>query len=78
MLEFQFSVICKEVVAHNDDPAMPLHYFLRNDLKLHRPRSAGKSQPRLDISDKITGQFTYICRASRWPACMTEGMWCSR
>jgi nicotinate dehydrogenase subunit A len=38
MPEFRFSVNGKEVVADSDDPAMPLLYFLRNDLKLHGPR----------------------------------------
>ena len=38
MPEYQFSVNGKDVVAHSDDPAMPLLYFLRNDLKLHGPR----------------------------------------
>ena len=38
MPQFQFNVNGKEVVADCDDPAMPLLYFLRNDLKLHGPR----------------------------------------
>src|SRR5579863_9387496 len=38
MPDFQFSVNGKEVVANSDDAAMPLLYFLRNDLKLIGPR----------------------------------------
>jgi nicotinate dehydrogenase subunit A len=38
MPQFQFRVNGQEVTAESDDPAMPLLYFLRNDLKLHGPR----------------------------------------
>ena len=38
MPEFTLSINGQDVVAKVDDPAMPLLYFLRNDLGLHGPR----------------------------------------
>jgi nicotinate dehydrogenase subunit A len=38
MPQFQLEVNGKGVTATVDDPAMPLLYFLRNDLGLHGPR----------------------------------------
>ena len=66
MPQFQLEVNGADVTAVADDPAMPLLYFLRNDLGLHGPRfgcGLGRMR-RLHGAHRRSGR-TVVCVSDR-------------